>query len=166
MFSIGSDLSSIILVTMWIHWIHGSSKIVPTHRDEYPRLFSLDPAQLKKKSKFNLNSKWRKIIFILGIKFDLIYRDVDPVMTKKTDPGLCTSNDERFLIVFCEYILDNYKSLPFCFHTFGVRRSIDVLDSEKQPGSRSAFIQCGSGFRALGLTEDVWHHVWKQKGGC
>ena len=32
-------------------------------------------------------------------------------------------------------ILDNFKSILFCFHTFGVRRSIDVLDSEKQPGS-------------------------------
>ena len=28
-------------------------------------------------------------------------------------------------------ILDNIKSLLFCFHTFGVRRTIDVLESEK-----------------------------------
>ena len=28
-------------------------------------------------------------------------------------------------------ILDNIKILLFCFHTFGDRRAIDVLDSEK-----------------------------------
>ena len=48
-------------------------------------------------------------------------------------------------------ILDNIKSLLFCFHTFGVRRTIDVLDSENQPGSGK--IRTGSG--ALGLTGDA-----------
>ena len=43
------------------------------------------------------------------------------------------------------HVLDNFnKSLLFCFHTFGVRRTIDALDSENQPGSG-----------ALGLIEDV-----------
>ena len=28
-------------------------------------------------------------------------------------------------------ILDNFKSLFYCLHTFGVRRSIDILDSVK-----------------------------------
>ena len=52
-------------------------------------------------------------------------------------------------------ILDNIKSLLFCFHTFGVRRTIYVLDSENQPGSG-----------ALGLTGDVWHQEYKnQKDG-
>ena len=40
----------------------------------------------------------------------------------------------RFLKVYKTNILDNIKSLLFCFHTFGVRRTIDVLDSENQPG--------------------------------
>ena len=31
--------------------------------------------------------------------------------------------------------LDDFKDLLFCFHTFGVRRDIDVLDPEHQPGS-------------------------------
>ena len=48
-------------------------------------------------------------------------------------------------------ILDNIESLLFCFHTFGVRRTIDVLDSENQPGSGK--IRTGSGAR--GLTGDV-----------
>ena len=43
-------------------------------------------------------------------------RTEDPVLAKKkTDPGLCTSNEGRF----------------FVFYTFGVRRTIDV------PGSRT-----------------------------
>ena len=32
-------------------------------------------------------------------------------------------------------ILYKLESLLFCFHTFGVRRSIFVLDQENQPGS-------------------------------
>ena len=58
-------------------------------------------------------------------------------------------------------ILDNFKSLLFCFHTFGVRRTIDVLDPEKQPGSGK--IWTGSGSRALGLAEDVRHHKYENK---
>ena len=46
------------------------------------------------------------------------------------NPGLCTLNEGRFLKVYKTNILDNFKTLLFCFHTFGVRRSIDVLDSE------------------------------------
>ena len=37
----------------------------------------------------------------------------------------------------------NILSNSFVFHTFGVRRSIDVLDPENQPGSG-----------ALGFTDD------------
>ena len=29
-------------------------------------------------------------------------------------------------------ILDNFKSILFCFHTFYVRHSIDILDSEER----------------------------------
>ena len=50
-------------------------------------------------------------------------------------------------------ILDNFNPLLFCFHTIGVRRTIDVLDPENQPGSESGKIQTGSG--ALGYTVDV-----------
>ena len=42
-------------------------------------------------------------------------------------------------------MLDDFKSLLVCFDTFGVRRFIDILISENQPGF-------GSG--TLGLTED------------
>ena len=65
-------------------------------------------------------------------------------MAKRTDPGPCTSNEGRFLKVYKMNFLDNFKSLLLCFHTFGVGRSIDVLDSENLPGSG-----------ALGLTGDV-----------
>ena len=58
-------------------------------------------------------------------------------------------------------ILDNIKSLLFCCHTFGVRRTIYVLDSENQPGSGSGKIQTGSG--ALGLTGDVLHQKYNNK---
>ena len=34
-------------------------------------------------------------------------------------------------------ILDDYKGLPFGFHTFDVRRSIDVLDPKNLPESGS-----------------------------
>ena len=60
-------------------------------------------------------------------------RDEDPVLAKKPDPGLCTSNEGRFLKVCKANILDNFKTHLFCFHTFGVRRTIDVLDSETSP---------------------------------
>ena len=53
-------------------------------------------------------------------------------------------------------ILDNIKGHPFCFLTFGVRRSIDVLDSKNQPGS-------GSGSRTLRLTEDACHLKYENK---
>ena len=32
-------------------------------------------------------------------------------------------------------ILYKFKSLLFCLYSFGVRRTIDLLDSENQPGS-------------------------------
>ena len=72
--------------------------------------------------------------------------DVDPILAKEPDPGLCTSNEQRFFQFFWMNILDNFKGLLFCLHTFGVRRSINVLDPENEHGS---------GFRALGLAEDV-----------
>ena len=75
------------------------------------------------------------------------------MLAKKTDPGLCTSNEGRFLFlkVLNSNILDNFESHLFCFHTFGVRHTIDVLDSENQPGS----VKIRTGFGALGLTGDV-----------
>ena len=61
-------------------------------------------------------------------------------------PRLYTSNRGRFLKFRLMNILENLKPLLFYFHTFGVRRSIDILGSANQPGS-------GSG--TLGPTEDV-----------
>ena len=58
-------------------------------------------------------------------------------MAKKPDPGLCTSNDGRFLKGYKIIIFDNYENLLFCFHTFGARRNIDVLDPENQSGFES-----------------------------
>ena len=81
----------------------------------------------------------------------LFTRDEDPVLAKKTDPGLCTSNEGKFLKIFEAKILNKLKSLLSCFHTFGVRRTIDVLDSENQPVS----VQIRTGSGALGLTGDV-----------
>ena len=49
---------------------------------------------------------------------------------KNPDPGLCTSQEGIFLKVYRMNILDHCKSPLFCFQTFGVRRTIDVLDSE------------------------------------
>ena len=48
--------------------------------------------------------------------------------------------------------LGNLQVFFFVFFIFCVRRSIDVLDPENQPGSR-----------ALGLTEDVWHQKYENK---
>ena len=66
-------------------------------------------------------------------------RDEDPVLAKKPDPGLFTSKAGRFLKVYWMNILNNLKK-SFCFYTFRVRRTIDVLDSENQPGSVSGKI--------------------------
>ena len=52
-------------------------------------------------------------------------------------------------------VLDNIKSLLLCLYTFGVRHTIDVLDSENQPGSGSVKIRTGFGTGALGLTGEV-----------
>ena len=80
----------------------------------------------------------------LGVKYDRRAGVRIRFWPKKPDPGLYTSNEWRFLKVYETNILDNIKSLLFCFHTFGARRTIDVLDSKNQPGSG-----------ALGLTGDV-----------
>ena len=82
---------------------------------------------------------------------------------QKPDPGLCTSKEGRFLKVLKPNILDNFKSLLFCFHTLGVRRTIDVLDSENQPGIESVQIRTGSGSGALWLTVDIWHQKYENK---
>ena len=60
----------------------------------------------------------------------------DPVLGQKPDPKLCTSHEGRFLKLYQTNTLDNF-SLIFCFHTFGVKRSINVQDPENQPGSGS-----------------------------
>ena len=81
--------------------------------------------------------------------------DEDPVLGKKPDPGLCPSNEGRFLKVYIIIILDNFDSFLLCFHTFGTRRTINVLYSENQPGSGSGNIRTGFGSVALMFTGDV-----------
>ena len=75
---------------------------------------------------------------------------------KKRIQGFLPQTKRIFEIFYKMNILDNFKSIIFCFHTFGVRRLIDVLDSENQPGS---------GSRALGFTEDVLHQKYENKKG-
>ena len=54
-------------------------------------------------------------------------RDEDPVLAKKNlELWPCTSNEGRFIKV---YRINIFESLLFCFHSFGVRRTKDVLDS-------------------------------------
>ena len=52
------------------------------------------------------------------IKYNLS-RDVDPVLAKKTGSGALYLKRRDI----------------FCYHFFYVRRCIDILDSENQPGS-------------------------------
>ena len=42
------------------------------------------------------------------MKISTKFRDDDPVLAKKPDPGICTSNEGRFLKVFNANILDNF----------------------------------------------------------
>ena len=56
-----------------------------------------------------------------------------PAWGKKPDPGLCTSNEGRFLKFYFFDILENFNSFLIYFHTLGVRRTIDVLYSETSP---------------------------------
>ena len=83
--------------------------------------------------------------------------DEDPVLAKKSDPWLSTSKDGRFFL-FYKY-LDTFKSLLFYFHTFGVRRSIDVPPSENKSGSVKNLTRSG----VVGLKEDVWHQEYENK---
>ena len=86
----------------------------------------------------------------------LIIRDVNPVLTtKKTGSGLCTSNIQRILKFYEMNVLDNFISILFCFHTFVVRRSIDVLDSANQPGSDSFNADPDPGLQGLQRTSDI-----------
>ena len=39
-------------------------------------------------------------VYISSINKVIFFRDEDPVLAKKPDPGLCTSNEGRFLKVF------------------------------------------------------------------
>ena len=72
----------------------------------------------------------------------------------KPDPGLWTPNERFFWM-----ILDNFKFLLFCFHTFGVRRYIDVLRFRKPAWIRirihSIRIQGSKVYKGR-LTPKVW----------
>ena len=78
-----------------------------------------------------------------------------PVLADKSESGLWVYLKRREILkCYSMNILDNFKSLLFCFHTFDVRRSIDVLDSENQPGSGPVKIRTESRSGALRLKVD------------
>ena len=110
--------------------------------------------KLQSDSKIWIRNPYKR--FMICIVFLFFQECVSGFDKKKKDPGLCTLNEilKRFLKNYQMNNLDKFKSRPFCFHTFGVRRSIDVLDSENQPGS---------GSRAQGFTVDVWHQKYENK---
>ena len=67
---------------------------------------------------------------------------------KKPESGaLYLKRREIFKKVYRINILDAFKNLLSCFHTFDVRRPLDDLDLETSPA--------GSEFGALGLTGDA-----------
>ena len=78
-------------------------------------------------------------------------RVLDPVFAQKTG-SWAVYLDQRE--IFC------IKPF-FCFHTLVVRRSIDVLVPENQPGSQSGKIR--TGFGASGVIEDVCHRKYENK---
>ena len=85
---------------------------------------------------------------------------MDPVLAKKIGSGtLYLDRKGIYKTLLNEYLAD-FRCIPFCFHTFCVRRSIDALDLENKPGSGSAFTQSRS--RALGVTEDVWQQKYEK----
>ena len=61
-------------------------------------------------------------------------RDEDPVLKKNRSGALYLKQWEILKSLRNEYLYS--KSLLFCFHTSGVRRTIDVLDSENPPEYR------------------------------
>ena len=65
--------------------------------------------------------------------------------------GSVTLYLERWKIFLLNKYLDTFKSLLFYFHTFGVRRSIDVPPSENKSGSVKNLTRSG----VVGLKEDV-----------
>ena len=85
-----------------------------------------------------------------------ICRDEDPVSGYGSG-ALCLTC-ERYSKYHWISFLDNLQVFFFVFLIFCVRRSIDVLDPENQPGSGSEI-----GSRALRLTENVWHQKYENK---
>ena len=55
------------------------------------------------------------IVYIIYIPVNI--RDEDPVLAKKPDPELCTSNERKFLTVISAKGLDNFKT-HFLFPCF------------------------------------------------
>ena len=100
------------------------------------------------RTRFNSNTPCAHRVHIPGMRIRFWPR-------KRT--GALYLKQRRFEKVYWMNMLDNIKSLFFCFHTFGGRRTIYVLDSENQPGSG----KIGTGSGALGLTGDVWHQKYK-----
>ena len=89
----------------------------------------------------------------------VLSRDEDPV----SGSGALGLTFQRYSKYNWISFLDNLQVLFFVFLIFCVRRSIDALDPENQPGSGSVKIRTGSGSRALRLTENVWHQKYENK---
>ena len=73
-----------------------------------------------------------------------------PVFDQISEQGLSLERREVSNILLDE-CFRLFEKPSFCFQTFGVRRFIDCLHPEKQPGTG----KLGPDYRALGLTEDV-----------
>ena len=79
---------------------------------------------------------------------------------KQSRSGAMYLDRRDFLLDSIEWIFQIIsKAIFFCFHTIGVRRSIDVLFLENQSES-------GSGSMALGLTRDVGRLMYENKKEC
>ena len=60
----------------------------------------------------------------------IFFRVWNPGFWLKTGYGVLYLERREILKRLSNEIIDRFKSLLFAFHTFGVRRSIDVLDPE------------------------------------
>ena len=79
---------------------------------------------------------------------------MDPVLTKKNGSRALYLKRREIFLIYQINILDNFEAFFIVFILLVSRRSIDVLDSGNQSGS---------GSRALGITEDVWHQKYDNK---
>ena len=80
-----------------------------------------------------------------------------------SDPGLCTSIEERFLKFYWRNILDNSKNSLFLFHIFGVRRPLKALDPWIWIRFEFYRIRFRASFLDLGHQWNVCHQKYENK---